>query len=472
MKKHRLHRVFHDTQIFKLLLLTTLFTITTIGWAQYTSSGYFVEEYTYRHDLNPAFANEKNYVSMPVLSNINVSLTGNLDLQNILYNVDGKTTTFLNPGVSTSEFLSNISDKNKIFSNIKIDILSAGFKGFGGYNTIGISARANVGVNIPGSLLRLAKQGPANQTYDISDFKAHADAYFELAFGHSHQINEQWRVGGKFKILLGAANVDADFDKASLTLGEDSWTAVTNAKVQASIKGLTYKTETKNRGAEGEKTAHTYVSDLDVDNTGINGFGIAVDFGAEFKPNDTWTFSASILDFGFIHWKNNMVASTNGEQTFDTDKYIFNVDEDASNSFENEFDRFTEGLSTLYELQDNGDEGGRTKMLGATLNLAAEYTLPAYDKLKFGLLNTTRIQGSYSWTDFRLSANVAPVKVFSAGINFGAGTCGCSFGWIANFHTTGYNFFIGMDRTYLKLSKQGVPLKSNLSLNLGMNFLF
>lgn len=472
MKKHRLHRVSPRTQISKLILLGTLLAINEGAWAQYTSSGYFVEEYTYRHDLNPAFANEKNYVSMPVLSNLNLSLTGNLDLQNILYNVDGQTTTFLNPNVSTSEFLGNISDKNKLFTNLKLDILSVGFKGLGGYNTIGVGARANVGVIVPGSLLKLAKQGPANQTYDISDFKAHADAYFELAFGHSHQINEQWRVGGKLKVLLGAANVDADFDKASLTLGEDSWRAVTNAKVQSSIKGLTYKTKIKYRGAEGEKTAHSYVSDLDVDNTGLNGFGLAVDLGAEFSPNDDWTFSASLLDFGFIRWKNNMVASTNGDQTFDTDKYIFNVDEDASNSFENEFDRLTEGLSTLYELQDNGDEGGRTKMLGATLTFAAEYALPAYNKLKFGLLNTSRLQGAYSWTDFRLSANVAPVKVLSAGINFGAGTCGCSFGWIVNFHATGYNFFIGMDRTYLKLSKQGVPLKSNLSLNLGMNFLF
>ena len=35
-------------------------------------------------------------------------------------------------------------------------------------------------------------------------------------------------------------NIDAEFDKAQLTLGEDQWTAVTNATVNASVKGLTY----------------------------------------------------------------------------------------------------------------------------------------------------------------------------------------------------------------------------------------
>ena len=32
--------------------------------AQNLNSGYFTEGYLYRHDLNPAFANEQNYIAM------------------------------------------------------------------------------------------------------------------------------------------------------------------------------------------------------------------------------------------------------------------------------------------------------------------------------------------------------------------------------------------------------------------------
>ncbi len=440
--------------------------------AQNTYSAYFTEGYTFRHDMNPAFGNEKNYVSMPALGNVNVSMQGNLAVDHILYNVNGKTTTFMNPNVNAQEFLKHVNGTNRLGANVKMEILSGGFKAFGGYNTVSVNLRSTVGTTIPGSLLRLAKEGPANQSYDISDFKAHADAYAELAFGHSRQLTDQLRVGAKVKFLLGGGNVDANFEKAQLTLGEDQFTAVSNAQVQTSIKGFYYKMEEKMRGPENAQTKHTYVNDMDIDGGGLNGFGMALDLGAEYKLDKDWTFSAALLDFGFISWNNNIVASTNGERTFTTDKYIFNIDENADNKFGNEMDRLGEGIATLYELQDNGDQGGRTKMLGATLNLAAQYRFPYYDKLTFGLVNTTRIQGAYSWTDFRLSANVAPVKIFSAGASLAAGSYGVAFGWILNLHMTGFNFYLGMDRTLGSLAKQGLPLSSNGSVNLGINFLF
>ena len=67
---------------------------------------------------------------------------------------------------------------------------------------------------------------------------------------------------------------------------------------------------------------------------------------------------------------------------------------------------------------------------------------------------------------------MAPVKCFDASVNMSAGTFGVGFGWLLNFHTTGFNFFIGMDRTMAKVTKQFVPLNSNASVNIGMNFPF
>ena len=87
-------------------------------------------------------------------------------------------------------------------------------------------------------------------------------------------------------------------------------------------------------------------------------------------------------------------------------------------------------------------------------------------------MNSTRIQGRYSWTEFRLSANVAPVDVFSANVNMAAGTYGVSFGWMLNFHTTGFGLFVGMDHTLGSIAKQGIPMSGNASMNLGINFPF
>ncbi len=106
------------------------------------------------------------------------------------------------------------------------------------------------------------------------------------------------------------------------------------------------------------------------------------------------------------------------------------------------------------------------------MNIGAEYTLPVYRGLKFGLLNTTRFAGKFTWTDFRLSANVAPCKAFSAGINAVAATYGIGFGWLLSVHTTGFNMFLGMNRTLGHTAKQGVPLNSNAAVNFGINFPF
>lgn len=435
--------------------------------AQDLSSGYFVEDYTYRYQMNPAFGNSQNFISMPALGNLNVGLHGNLGISDVLYNVDGKTTTFMNPKLSSDEVLKNINDVNRIGTLDKIGILSAGFKAFGGYNTVSINAVADVSVKVPGEMFNLLKNGVANKTYDLGDLRASGVAYGEIAFGHSRQVMKGLRVGTTLKFMLGGGYMDAHMRNANLVLGENEWTVTTDADLRSSVKGLTYKTKVNDR------TGHRYVNGIDVDGTGLNGFGMALDLGAVYEtPVKGLTVSLALLDLGFISWNNDMLATTNGEKTFTTDKYTFNADDDAPNSFSKEWDRLRDDFSAIYELDDMGDQGGRTSMPHATLNIGVQYALPMYNKLTFGLLNTTRLAGDFTTTDFRLSANIAPCRIFSGGVNLGVGTFGASFGWVANLHLTGFNFFLGMDRVPGKLCKQGVPLSSNAQVTMGINFPF
>ena len=439
--------------------------------AQNTQSGYFVDGYLYRFETNPAIGNDQNFIAMPALGNVNVGMNSTFGIDNVLYNINGKTTTFLNPGVNAKSFLNGLDDENEFGLSTRIQLLAAGFKAWGGYNTINVDVRTSVNAVLPKSIFQLAKEGPKNQVYDIRDMAADANAFAQIALGHSRKINDQWRVGANLKFLLGGANMEANFDKALLNLNENGYTAVTNATVNTSVKGFQYKMETKMRGPEGKQSPHTYVNDVDIDGTGLNGFGLGLDLGATFTLNQDWQFSASLIDLGFINWNNNMQASTNGDRTFETNKYIFNADDKADNSFEREMDRMSEGLATLYELQDNGDMGSRTTGLDATMNLAAEYTLAPYRELSFGLMNTTRF-GEYGWTDFRLSANWKPMKWLSASVNLVTGTYGFDMGWLLNIHPDGFNFFIGMDRLTGKLAKPGVPVSLNSQVNMGLNIPF
>lgn len=429
--------------------------------AQHTYSGYFLENYTYRFQQNPAFGNEDNFVSFPVLGNLNLAMQGNLHLTNVFHNVDGKTVLFTNPGVPES-VVGKFKKVNKLGTNEKIDILSGGFKAWGGYNTISIGARVNANISVPKAFFQLAKEGIENKTYDIKDLTGNASAFAQIALNHSRDIGQVpgLRVGAALKFYIGGANIDAYFNRAELQLGENSWNAITNANIYASVNGFKYKTK------YNDKTGHEYVSGADVDFKGLNGFGIGFDLGAQYKWRD-FDFSLAVLDLGFISWGKTQWASTNGDRKVQTSDYLFNADDLGDG-----WDNLKEGIEDLYQLSDNGELSSRTRGVGATLNIGVGYEFPLYRPLHFGFLSSTVINGRYTWSQARFSANVAPVKWFSASANLEASTYGCGFGWLVNFYTKGINFFLGMDHTMGKLAKQGVPLNSNASVNLGINFPF
>lgn len=430
--------------------------------AQNLASGYFDDNYEYRYQLNPAMGNDDNgFVSMPGLGNLNVGTNGTVGINKLFYNIDGQTTTFLNPKVDATDFVNGLRNNNRIGVDLRETILAVGFKGLWGYNTVTLSARANVGVYVPKDLLRLAKYGAENNRYQIGKMGAQATAWAELALNHSQKLNDHWRVGGSMKLLIGAGNIDARFHNTDLVLNEDNWVATVDAELNNSVRNLTYKT------SYNDRTDREYVSGFHYGDFKLNGIGAAFDLGAVYTLNSDWEFSASLLDLGFITWDNNLLATTNGPKRVETDRYSFNVTD-----MDDAFDKLRDDVTLLYQLDDAGFQGTRTTMMGATLNLAAEYTLPTYRRLSFGLMNQTRIQGAYSWTDFRLSANIRPVNCLSAGVNLGVGTFGASFGWIVDLKTPGFNLFIASDVTPGKLAKQGIPLNSRANVNLGINFPF
>ena len=463
--------------INKYMALGLLSICSLHAMAQQLNSAYFTNDYKFRHTMNPAYGNEQNYVSMPGFGNVNVSLMGNFGYEDVIFDnpmfpstSKDRLTTFMNPYISTADALKGFnSGDNKILGDVSITVLSAGFKGFGGYNTIELNARTSFGVSMPYELFEFAKN-TGNRTYNIGNISANGQAFAELAFGHSRQINEKLRVGAKVKLLFGAGRGDVNIDNVKADLAaDDKWTVSGHAKSEVSVKGFTYKTEEKEYKEEGRGT-YQYVNDVDVDGAGLGGFGLAFDLGGVYKINNDFTVSAALLDLGFIKWSNNMVAVNGGEE------FVFNgfhdvaVNEDRGGStLSMQGDKYSDQLADFANLQDKGDEGGRTTGIGATLNLGCEYTLPVYRKITFGVLSSTRFRGDYSWTEARVSANWTPLKWIDGGVNMAFGSYRNSFGWVLNFHPKGYNFYVGMDHTLGKVSKEFIPLNSNAAVSVGMS---
>lgn len=452
----------------KIITAAAIIASPAFASAQNTYSGYFLDNYMYSFEMNPAMVNmgNKGFVGMPVLANMNIGMQGNLHVSDILYNYGGKTVLFANPDIPASEVLSNLSNSNKIGVSSKIDLITVGFKAFGGQNIISLSGVVDANVGVPKSLFSLIKEGVSNQTYDISDVRANASGYAQLQFNHQRDLSK-WvpglKAGAAFKLLFGIANLDAGLDRLSLQLGEDQWIGQSEANIYLNMGQASYKKDFN------DNTQREYVSGVNIDGVGVTGFGIGFDLGATYKWRD-FDFSLALTDLGFISWSGTQLATTNGVQQINTNDYIFQIKPEDTDK--DAWDTLRDDLSMLYQMEDKGNIGTRTRALRATLNWGVEYTLPYYRNLTFGMVNSTTFNSMFTTTEFRFSANVQPVKCFSASANFVAGTYGVGFGWLANVNITGFNFFIGMDHTLGKLAKQGLPLNSNAQVNVGINFPF
>ena len=445
-------------KLAKSILCVALTATTAFAAVAQNRSAYFLDNYAYNFQHNPAMGRDGKFdISMPLLGNMNFGLASNFGLNSFLYNRNGQTVTFLHPDVSAADAMSNFKNHNRLGFDMREGILSIGFKGMGGYNHISINAVSTMQARLPKSLFSFMKEGISNRNYDIGRFDIHADAYGEIALNHSHDMSKilpGLRVGGTFKFLVGVVNVDVNMNKADLNLGEDAWTATTDGLAQISLSGFQWDVD------ENGKVDDVALEDF----RGISGYGVAFDLGATYDWKD-FTFALSFNDIGFINWKNTYKAGTNGEHTFNSNDYVLDPDD-----IDESFDKMKDDFTDLYDLRAEPGSSTRCRAIEATMNASVEYTLPVYHGLSFGLLNTTRMAHRFAWTDFRLSANFKPAKWFGLAVNYGIGTFGGSFGWMLNIAPKGFNLYFVMDRMPSKVTKQYIPYNANAQFSFGLNF--
>ena len=432
--------------------------------AQESATGYFMENYNMKWQMNPAMGNRNGYVGFPALGNLNVAVNGNLSVTDLVYARNGKTVLFSNPDVSASEVLGNLGNVNRLSESLNLGVIQVGFKGFGGYNNIAINVKENASFDLPKSIFSLIKEGVSNKTYDITDLRAKAAAYAEIALNHSREIKQVpgLRAGVSLKFLLPVAFAEANFDELALELGENNWKARANANMRVGMQGFRYETEIDDR------TKQRYVNGFNTDDLkyGINGFGFAVDLGATYDWND-FRFSLALTDLGMLNFNSVQEASTNGVKTFETAAHQIGIGDDSEG-----WDKLVDDLSPLYQLDDNGDIGSTSMGLQGKMRLGVDYKFPLYDKLHFGLMNTTNFSSIFPMTEFRVSANLEPVKGVAASVSAAAGTYGANYGFLLSLGNKGFNFLIGMDYAAIKMDKNHIPLSTNCDVHLGINFPF
>lgn len=452
-------------------------------------TAYFLDGYSYRHELNPAFGS-RNYISFPALANLDFGLSSNMGLDTFIYptsKLDGypsdrnyALTTFMSPYVDANEFLNKLSENSHLNFDYSQTILSTGFNAWGGFSTLNVGVRAHAGVNLPKDLFRFMKVGAGetgNAEYNFSDLRVQATAMSEIALGHSREIIKGLRVGAKVKFLVGLANIDAHMQDLHATFGDKEWKLRGKGELL-----MTAGTGLKVPLQDGEGNLIDW-GGIKYEGFNIGGYGLGVDLGATYELTPDLTLSAAVQDLGAMSWKHAYIGGTGVYGGDEYNEWSFSGFQNVAvkndepgyeeNKIETQLDNLTDGIKDIYNFHLKQNGGRYRQALDATLRLGAEYTLPVYRGISGGVLYTSYIGGVSSWNEGRFYANFKPAGWFNATFNYGISTFGNSFGWMLNFHPKGINFFIGSDHQFLKVTPQYIPLGHlNANINLGFNITF
>jgi hypothetical protein len=282
--------------------------------AQQNNSLYFMTGLPQSSQLNPATQPKCGfYLALPSVEiNAGNSAVGFNDI--LVYNSAlDSLVWFLHDKGTRSNFLDKIKSNVNLFGEARVDLFSLGFRVNNTYLSFGVGQRVETNNFLPSDLVRFAVEGNIDsvggtmRSYDFSGVGVNATYYNEYSLGISHQINEKLTVGVRGKLLFGIANVTTNSSDVYMnSVGINAYQMRSLITVNSSVPNLSVYS-----GADGK------VDSVDFKNiksgsearsilTNTKNMGLGLDLGAIYKPIDRLSLSFSVLDLGYIKWKDNL----------------------------------------------------------------------------------------------------------------------------------------------------------------------
>ena len=475
----------------KIIYTILAITLATTLWGQTVRTSYFMDKYTNRHQRNPALTPAWGYVNIPVAGNIHLGLQTNMRLSNYLFpdeTKSGQLRLFAHPDVNSDDFLNRIGKRGEHLNvDVNVGILSFGFyTNNDHFWSFDWNLRANAGMNLPRDFvgfldLKNLELG-TGKTYNFKDLNVAGRAYNEFAFGHARDINEDLRVGGKLKFLIGHADVRAMVDDLTISTTPDVWKITTHAS--GSVLGnLSLFRDSAGiiKGLDTAMFENFEIRDL------LGGFGGAIDLGMSYSldnllgnlfpslPLHGFTVSFGLTDLGFIRYKNSTQAQNRGGQVMHDISTIVAWYEDSLRTFD--FNALKDQAMNMLELRTVPSAGAVSRGLRTTTNLGLEYSF-LDNKMSAGVLWSTYFGLPKRFSEITLSYNLRPANWFALSLSSSiAHGFFRSAGWAMNFTPKyGLNLFIGMDYIPFAWTPKwdligvGLPIyTTNINVNFGLS---
>ena len=406
----------HMKKIFILILLIT----STVAFTQQSNTMYFMQKNPQSHLLNPAIQDNCKFTigglpvnATPVLGQVFLPFYLNINITNFNYNTiihkgEGKYSDSL--VVDIPKLINKLSKNNYINFETHLNILSLGYKLKKFYFTIGLTEKFDFKFNFSRDLLQLPWYGnghPANIGRSMEmTIGLNAVHYRELALGTSWEKTDKLTFGAKVKILFGMMNIKT-YGKGNQLITDNVFFGF-NAKTDTKISGSLPSVNFQYNDTTGEIDT-VITEDFDGKKYLLNfkNPGLGLDLGAIYKYTDKITFSASLIDLGFIRWKDHTFNATdNGEFYYKGMDVTPMINPNDSTDVPQ---LLLDSLESIFKI--TGSNKYYSSYLTPKLYLGGSYQLN--EKLGFGALARIERYPKLFHTSFTLSANYVPIKWFS-----------------------------------------------------------
>lgn len=328
------------------------------------------------------------------------------------------------------KLLNTLKNRNMLDGDVFHEWLAFGLRSGSGYFSFSASENINGSFLYPRDFMTLLIKGNDHfiQQQSVADFSGIAfDAmhYRQFAFGYAHQWQDVFSAGVKAKVLFGLSNVW--FEKADFTLSThpNSYDLFAQADilVNTSLPVSLIPIDSFDSNTDFDFSSRNYM-------TSTSNLGFALDLGGSWKPMENLTLAASVLDLGFIDWKQGVENfHMDGEFEFtgvDINELI------TDDGYLLSFDNLLDSIKDVFDIEET-TRGYRTS-LSSRMIIGGAYDFSK--KHKVGLLFNGSYFRGYLYPTYNLSYNFKPVDAFGVSVSYSVVH--------NNFHNIGAGMHINM----------------------------
>jgi len=376
------------------------------------------------------------YIGLPVLTSVHVNYGNSLATYNQLF----KKQAGASRSIEIEPIVNRMHRREIVTAEGHVQWLAVGHRWGGNSVIFTVTEKDNLPVTLPAEGVQLLWNG--NTPYEgkkagMRGTGAFLSHYREYALTWSRHSSSGLFFGVRGKLLFGKLNLSVGRNRLNVTTDDRTFDLTFNGNFRVN-SSLPVIVTTNPDGSLNTIVLDENVTPLQLIFNGRNP-GFAVDGGVIIPYGDRWTFSASVLDLGFIRWRsylNNMLGSGG---------FVYKGLNDLPG---NGNDYLNELVNTLVDsLHISYVQKAYTTFLPSRLMAGAEYRVN--DRISAGLIGEALFLKTKMVPSLTVSGQYNPIKAFTFMLSYTLQYSG--------FNSLGAGIVLGRDPVQFYLLTTNIP---------------